>query len=77
MILEEKKEEKKEDIWRSCCLIIDKAALKFLIQSGVLAGIIVLSASMLVVSSDCNNQRNWSALLTLCLGVFIPSPKLT
>ncbi len=70
-------EEKKEDSWRSCCLTIDKGAVKYFIQSSVLVGIIVLSASMLVVSPDCNSQRNWSALLTLCLGVFLPAPKLT
>ena len=70
-------EEKKSGIeWHSCCLTIDKGAAKYFIQTGILVGVIIMSGTMLIISDDCNDQRNWSSLLTLALGVFIPAPRM-
>jgi len=62
--------------WRSCCLKMDKNAVKYFFQVGVLSGLIIFSASMLVIDPDCNSQRNYSSLLMICLGTLIPTPKL-
>ena len=62
--------------WKSCCLKMDKNAVKYFIQVGVLISIIVSSASMLVIEPDCNSQRNYAGLLTLSLGIFLPQPKM-
>jgi len=65
-----------QEEWRSCCLKMDKTAVKYFIQVGVLISIIVFSASMLVLEPDCNSQRNYAGLLTLSLGIFLPQPKM-
>ncbi len=62
--------------WHSCCLKADKNALKYFVQVGILGGLIIFSATMLVADKDCNSQRNYSSLLMICLGTLIPSPKL-
>jgi len=66
-------EEEKE--WKSLCFSINPIAIKFFIQVGILTGLIVLSSVMLIKDTDCNSQRNWSSLLMVCLGVFLPQPK--
>jgi hypothetical protein len=63
--------------WKSCCLVVDKNAMKYFVQIGVLCGLITFSATMLVVEKDCNSQRNYASLLMVCLGCFLPSPKMS
>lgn len=62
---------------KSCCFKIDHNAARFFSQIFVLIGLIIYSAVMLVVNTDCNSQRNYSSILTLCLGAFLPSPKIS
>ena len=62
---------------KSCCFMIDHNAARFFSQIFVLIGLIVYSAVMLVANEDCNSQRNYSSILTLCLGAFLPSPKIS
>jgi len=73
MIIEEI-EEKNE--WKSCCLRVDKAAVKYFVQVGILSGLIVFSSIMLISDKDCNSQRNYSGLLMMCLGCFMPAPHI-
>ena len=69
-------EKKESDEWKSCCLKVDKQAVKYFIQVGILGSLIVFSATMLVIDDRCESQRNYGSLLMVCLGTFIPSPKL-
>ena len=69
-------DENKAEEWRSCCLKVDKNAVKYFIQVGILSSLIIFSATMLIVDRDCNSQRNYSSLLMICLGVFLPQPKM-
>ena len=69
--------EEQVEEWKSCCLKADKNAVKYFIQVGILSGLILFSATMLVVDRDCNSQRNYSSLLMISLGVFLPQPKMT
>ena len=62
--------------WKSCCLKVDKQAVKYFIQVGILSTLIVFSATMIVVDKDCNSQRNYGSLLMFCLGAFLPQPKM-
>ena len=64
------------ETWKSCCLTMDKGAIKYFSQIFILSGLILFSATMLVIDKDCNSQRNYSSLLMICLGVFLPNPKL-
>ena len=63
--------------WKSCCFSINPQATKYFIQVGILAGLIVYSAVMLVIIPECNSQRNYSSLLLFCLGILSPSPKMS
>ncbi len=63
--------------WKSCCLKADKNAVKYFVQVGILSGLVIFSAVMLVVDKDCASQRNYSSLLMISLGTLIPSPKMT
>ena len=47
-------DENKVEEWKSCCLKADKNAVKYFIQVGILSGLILFSATMLVVDRDCN-----------------------
>ena len=62
--------------WISCCFKMNTSAVKYFVQVSILSGLIIYSAVMLVVSPDCNSQRNYGSLLMICLGTFIPSPKI-
>jgi hypothetical protein len=62
--------------WKSCCFSINASATKYFVQVGVLAGLIIYSAVMMVIMPDCNSQRNYSSLLLFCLGILAPSPKM-
>ena len=73
---EDIQDENKAEEWKSCCLKADKSAVKYFIQVGILSGLILFSAIMLVSDKDCNSQRNYSSLLMICLGVFLPQPKM-
>ena len=70
-------DENKVEEWKSCCLKADKNAVKYFIQVGILSSLIIFSATMLAVDKDCNSQRNYSSLLMISLGVFLPQPKMT
>jgi fluoride ion exporter CrcB/FEX len=76
MITENKIDIPESNEWKSCCFKIDKQAMKYLIQVGILGGLIIFSSTMLVVDKSCESQRNYGALLMVCLGVFIPAPKM-
>jgi hypothetical protein len=75
MIINQTEEANEE--WRSCCLKVDKNAVKYFVQVGILSGLVIFSAVMLVVEKDCASQRNYSSLLMISLGTLIPSPKMT
>ena len=66
-----------ETNWKSCCLTVDKFAVKYFVQVIILSSLILFSATMLVVDKDCNSQRNYSGLLMMCLGIVIPQPKMS
>ena len=75
MIIDTQTEDENKE-WKSCCLSVDKSAVKYFIQVGILGGLIIFSAVMLVVDKACESQRNYSALLMISLGTLIPAPKL-
>jgi hypothetical protein len=65
-----------DNTWKSCCFSINPSAVKYFVQVGILAGLIIYSATMLVVNPTCESQRNYGSLLMVCLGCFLPTPKM-
>jgi hypothetical protein len=63
--------------WKSCCFTINPNAVKYFTQVIILSSLIIFSAVMLVVDERCESQRNYGSLLMICLGVFLPQPKIT
>ena len=63
--------------WKSCCYKIHPASTKYFIQVTILASLIAYSATMLIVDGRCESQRNYGSLLMVCLGTFLPAPKMS
>ena len=62
--------------WKSCCITADKGAVKYIIQVATIGGLFTTSLVMLIIDDNCVSQRNWSSLLTLCIGILCPSPRM-
>ena len=78
-LIEEQRERKSlsdNTTWKSCCIRADKQAVKYFIQVGILASLILTSLTMLIVNDECNSQRNWSGLLMVSVGLLLPNPKM-
>ena len=76
-IKEKKLEASKPRIWKSCCLELDKDAAIYFTQMGILSSIIAFSAVMLSKSDTCEDTNTFIGLLTMCIGIIIPNPKMT
>ncbi len=63
--------------WKSCCYTINPSSTKYFIQVAILSSLIAYSATMLIVDNRCESQRNYGSLLMVCLGCFLPAPKMT
>ena len=63
-------------IWKSCCFQVDRDMVRYCTQVGVLFSAGVFSGVMLIINPECNAQRNYSSILMMCLGVFLPTPKI-
>ena len=62
--------------WKSCCVIVDRNAVKYFIQVITIGGLFTTSLVMLIVDTECVAQRGWASLLTLSIGILCPSPKM-
>lgn len=63
--------------WKSCCISVDKNAVKYVIQVSTIGSLFVVSLVMLIIDDNCINQRNWASLLTLSIGILCPCPKMS
>lgn len=62
--------------WKSCCLRMDKNAVRFFTQLAISMCIIGLCIAQLVRLKDCGSQHAYIGLLTLIIGVWLPSPSM-
>lgn len=69
-------EDKNFDVtWKSCCLgTTDKRLVTFSTQISIIVGMMLFSIYQLVVNDTCEHQQAYIGLLTLLLGLIIPSP---
>jgi hypothetical protein len=67
---------KDNSTWNSCCLSVDKDAVLFFSQFGISVGVISFCLYQLLHIPDCEGQNAYTGLLTLILGVWLPSPKM-
>jgi len=69
-------EKRRENEWTSCCLRMDKRAVRFFTQLGISLCIISLCIAQLIRLNDCGSQHAYVGLLMIVIGVWLPSPSL-
>ena len=69
--------EQKKNEWKSCCFILDKRCLLFLVQVIITILTMLFSMYKLIVSDECSPDRQvFSSILTMCLSIWLPAPKI-
>ena len=64
-------------VWKSCCLVCDRAVVVFVASYLMLACLLCFFGAGLWSSTDCSDKNMWQSLLLLVLGVILPNPKLS
>lgn len=62
------------NVWKSCCFKVERQSVKYFSQLTILGIVMIYSMVMIVVIPNCESQRNYAALLTMCLGIILPTP---
>ena len=70
-------ERKFDNTWTSCCLRTDKRAVVFFSQLTISLIVIFFCVYQLIHVEECEAQSLYSSILTLVLGTFLPSPKIS
>ena len=66
-----------DNVYRSCCLVIDRRAVLFFTQLSFSVFVLGFSAYHLSENDqDCSRTHLYTGLLTLILGWWAPSPSL-
>jgi hypothetical protein len=66
---------KQDNLWRSCCFLVDKRMTVFISQLIIALAVISFSFVQLIRSNDCESNQLYVGLLTMVLGIFLPSPR--
>ena len=72
IVMEEKEQ---ENTWRSACLIVNKNAVMYFTQVGIIFLVMVFAIYKLITDENTEAQQIYMGLLTLCIGIVAPSPK--
>jgi len=71
-------EENDNNTWRSCSgCQIDRRATVFFSQLGLSTILVLFSCYQLTQAEDCHTQQTYIGLLTMCIGLFLPSPRIS
>lgn len=65
-----------ETVWTSCCVRVDKRAVSYITQVVFSGAIISFCIAMLATDQECPSFSRYSPLLTLVIGVWLPSPRM-
>ena len=68
-------DEKNKNEWKSCCLVIDKRAVMYFTQIGIISGAMIFAIYQLINVEDCPSQQAYLGLLTMLIGILVPQPK--
>jgi hypothetical protein len=64
-------------IWRSCCgMLLDKRVLVFSSQFLITLMIISFSLFQLSIDNTCEHQQFYASLITMLIGIYLPSPRV-
>ena len=65
------------DHWVICSSKVDRRAVQFFSQTLIIVGVMCVCIVHLGHNQSCETTQMWMGLLTLLLGVLIPSPKFS
>ncbi len=65
-----------DNIWKSCCLSVDRRAVQYFSQLVVISAAMSLCIFKLGTDSSQETQVSFTALLTLLIGVIVPTQNL-
>jgi hypothetical protein len=68
-------DDQSDNTWKSCCLSMDRRAVQFFSQLAAISATMGLCIFKLGTDSSQETQVSYTALLTLMIGVVVPSPK--
>jgi hypothetical protein len=68
-------DEKYANTWTSCCVTLDRRAVQYFTQIVIIGGAMCFSILQLYRNESCENQQAYLGLLTLLIGLLMPSPK--
>ena len=63
-----------DNLWRSCCFIINKNFLKYIVQVFISCIILSLCSYKIIIIDESEDKSIYISLITLVTGVFLPSP---
>ena len=63
-----------QNTWRSACLVMDKNAVMYFTQIGIIFFVICFAVFKLITDTTEGSQTIYMSLLTLCLGLVAPQP---
>jgi hypothetical protein len=69
------KEFERSNVWKSCCLRVDKRAITFFSQFTISLIIIIFCLGQLYILDKCDSDI-YMNLLTLILGTWLPNPSM-
>ena len=69
--------DKEKNEYKSCCMIVDKRAVRFFSQLTISLITIFFSIYQLSTSESCERDSLYSGMLTLVLGCWLPQPSMT
>ena len=68
--------EPKPRIWHSCCLTADKDFCMYITQIALIFFVILFCIYQLLTLKECIYQTVYTSMLTLLIGLVIPSPAI-
>jgi hypothetical protein len=65
-----------DNLWRSCCLVTDRRMIVFFSQLVIGLSVISFSFVQLVRQDQCESNQLYVGLVTMIIGIFLPSPRV-
>jgi hypothetical protein len=62
--------------WHSCCLTVDRDFVMYISQMGVIILVMGFCIAQLLIQTSCDYQIAYTGLLTMLIGLVIPSPAI-
>ena len=64
------------EVWRSCCMKVNKQMVVYMTTMGILGGIIIFCCYQLTHLTSCSDQATYISLLSATVGLIVPSPMM-